>query len=41
MVVPWNSVRHDAYIVRFALDHLVRHRPLSRWIAGSGETLRV
>ena len=34
---PWNSVRHDAYTMRFALDHLVRHRPRVLYLA-LGET---
>jgi hypothetical protein len=34
---PWNSVRHDAYTVRFALDHLSRHRPRVLYLA-LGET---
>jgi hypothetical protein len=34
---PWNSVRHDAYTVRFALDHLARHRPRVLYLA-LGET---
>ena len=24
---PWDSMRHDAYTFRFAMDHLARHRP--------------
>lgn len=24
---PWNEVRHDAYTISFAMDHLARHRP--------------
>jgi hypothetical protein len=34
---PWDSVRHDAYTVRFALDHLDRHRPRVLYLA-LGET---
>ena len=34
---PWNSVRHDAYTMRFALDHLARHRPRVLYLA-LGET---
>jgi len=34
---PWDSVRHDAYTVRFALDHLERHRPRVLYLA-LGET---
>ena len=34
---PWDSVRHDAYTVRFALDHLARHRPRVLYLA-LGET---
>ena len=34
---PWDSVRHDAYTVRFAMDHLARHRPRVLYLA-LGET---
>lgn len=34
---PWDSVRHDAYTFRFAMDHLVRHRPRVLYLA-LGET---
>ena len=34
---PWESVRHDAYTVRFAMDHLARHRPRVIYLA-LGET---
>ena len=34
---PWNSVRHDAYTVRFAMDHLARHKPRVLYLA-LGET---
>lgn len=34
---PWDSVRHDAYTMRFALDHLARHRPRVLYLA-LGET---
>lgn len=34
---PWNSVRHDAYTFRFAMDHLARHRPRVLYLA-LGET---
>lgn len=30
---PWDSVRHDAYTFRFALDHLARHRPRVLYLA--------
>lgn len=34
---PWDTVRHDAYTMRFALDHLARHRPRVVYLA-LGET---
>ncbi len=34
---PWNSVRHDAYTFRFAMDHLARHKPRVLYLA-LGET---
>ena len=34
---PWNSVRHDAYTFRFAMDHLQRARPRVMYLA-LGET---
>jgi hypothetical protein len=34
---PWDSVRHDAYTFRFALDHLQRARPRVMYLA-LGET---
>ena len=34
---PWNSVRHDAYTFRFAMDHLRRERPRVVYLA-LGET---
>jgi len=34
---PWDSVRHDAYTFRFAMDHLARHRPRVLYLA-FGET---
>ncbi len=34
---PWDSVRHDAYTARFAMDHLARHRPRVLYLA-LGET---
>jgi hypothetical protein len=34
---PWDSVRHDAYTFRFAMDHLARHRPRVIYLA-LGET---
>ena len=34
---PWNEVRHDAYTMRFAMDHLARHRPRVLYL-GLGET---
>ncbi|HET7219554.1 MAG TPA: hypothetical protein VFJ02_15970 [Vicinamibacterales bacterium] len=34
---PWNSVRHDLYTFRFAMDHLVRERPRVLYLA-LGET---
>jgi hypothetical protein len=34
---PWDSVRHDAYTFRFAMDHLARHRPRVLYLA-LGET---
>ena len=34
---PWDSVRYDAYTVRFAMDHLARHRPRVLYLA-FGET---
>jgi hypothetical protein len=34
---PWNSVRHDAYTFRFAMDHLDRQRPRVLYLA-LGET---
>ena len=34
---PWNSVRHDAYTFRFAMDHLARHQPRVLYLA-LGET---
>ena len=34
---PWDSVRHDAYTVRFAMDHLSRHKPRVLYLA-LGET---
>ena len=30
---PWDSVRHDAYTFRFAMDHLARHRPRVLYLA--------
>lgn len=34
---PWNSVRHDYYTFRLAMDHLERHRPKVLYLA-LGET---
>ena len=34
---PWDSVRHDVYTFRFAMDHLARHRPRVLYLA-LGET---
>lgn len=34
---PWNSVRHDYYTFRLAMDHLERHRPRVLYLA-LGET---
>lgn len=34
---PWDSVRHDAYTMRFAMDHLATHRPRVLYLA-LGET---
>lgn len=34
---PWNSVRHDVYTFRFAMDHLQRARPRVMYLA-LGET---
>ena len=34
---PWESVRHDVYTMRFAMDHLARHRPRVLYLA-LGET---
>jgi hypothetical protein len=34
---PWDSVRHDAYTFRFAMDHIARHRPRVLYLA-LGET---
>jgi hypothetical protein len=34
---PWDSVRHDAYTFRFAMDHIARHRPRVIYLA-LGET---
>lgn len=34
---PWDSVRHDAYTFRFAMDHLARHKPSVLYLA-LGET---
>ncbi len=34
---PWNSVRHDFYTFRLAMDHLERHRPKVLYLA-LGET---
>ena len=34
---PWDTVRHDAYTFRFAMDHLARHRPRVLYLA-LGET---
>jgi hypothetical protein len=34
---PWDSVRHDAYTFRFAMDHLARHKPRVLYLA-LGET---
>lgn len=36
-LTPWDSVRHDAYTFRFAMDHLARHRPRVLYLA-LGET---
>jgi hypothetical protein len=36
-VTPWNSVRHDVYTFRFAMDHLRRARPRLLYLA-LGET---
>jgi hypothetical protein len=36
-VTPWNSVRHDIYTFRFAMDHLQRARPRMLYLA-LGET---
>ena len=34
---PWDSVRHDVYTFRFAMDHLARFRPRAMFLA-LGET---
>jgi hypothetical protein len=34
---PWDSVRHDAYTFRFAMDHLARYRPRVLYLS-LGET---
>lgn len=34
---PWDTVRHDAYTFRFAMDHLARHQPRVLYLA-LGET---
>lgn len=34
---PWDSVRHDAYTFRFAMDHVARHKPRVLYLA-LGET---
>jgi hypothetical protein len=34
---PWDSVRHDAFTFRFAMDHLARHKPRVLYLA-LGET---
>lgn len=34
---PWDTVRHDAYTFRFAMDHLSRHKPRVLYLA-LGET---
>ena len=34
---PWNSVRHDVYTFRFAMDHLKTHRPRVLYLS-LGET---
>ena len=34
---PWDTVRHDAYTFRFAMDHLSRHQPRVLYLA-LGET---
>lgn len=34
---PWATVRHDAYTMRFAMDHMARHRPRVLYLA-FGET---
>jgi len=34
---PWDSVRHDAYTFRFAMDHMARHKPRVLYLA-LGET---
>ena len=34
---PWESVRHDAYTFRVAMDHLARHKPRVLYLA-LGET---
>lgn len=34
---PWNSVRHDLYTFRFAMDHVTRERPRMLYLA-LGET---
>ena len=36
-ITPWNSVRHDVYTVRFAMDHLRRAQPRMIYLA-LGET---
>jgi hypothetical protein len=36
-ITPWNSVRHDVYTFRFAMDHLGRARPSMLYL-GLGET---
>jgi bisphosphoglycerate-independent phosphoglycerate mutase (AlkP superfamily) len=36
-ITPWNSVRHDVYTFRFAMDHLRRARPRMVYLA-LGET---
>ena len=34
---PWDTVRHDAYTFRFAMDHMKKHRPRIMYMA-LGET---
>ena len=36
-ITPWNSVRHDIYTFRFAMDHLTRAKPSMLYLA-LGET---